>query len=151
RIYRTDEPLDVTGGVALHSVTVCQLAKPTLECESTAVLGAPGRVFYVSPGSVYVWTTPWRRFERSGATAQNAASSVFRIPLDGSAPSALKVGGSPIDQFSFLEGEDGYLNVLVRSNGRGDGMWLAEANPGDLALMRVSLASFSDGKDAAPQ
>jgi hypothetical protein len=152
RIYRTDEPLDVAGGLALHSVTVCQLAKPELQCESTAVLGAPGRVFYVSPGSVYVWTTPWRRFERTGAASQNVVeSSVFRIPLDGSAPSAIKTTGSPIDQFSFLEGDDGYLNVLVRSNGRGDGMWLGEANPGDLALMRVSLASFSDGKDSAPQ
>jgi len=152
RIYRTDEPLDVASGIALHSVTVCRLAKPELECESTAVLGAPGRVFYVSPGSVYVWTAPWRRYARTGAAPQNAVeSSVFRIPLDGSPPSALKVAGSPIDQFSFLEGADGYLNVLVRSSGRGDGMWLAETSPGDLALMRVSLASFSDGRDSAPQ
>ena len=42
------------------------------------------------------------------------------------------------------------LNVLVRSNGRGDGMWGAERNPGDLALLRVPLASFSDGRDSAP-
>jgi hypothetical protein len=75
---------------------------------------------------------------------------VFRIPLDGSAPSALKTAGSPIDQFSFHEGDDGMLNVLVRSNGRGDGMWAAETNAGDLALLRVPLASFSDGRDAAP-
>jgi hypothetical protein len=75
---------------------------------------------------------------------------MFRIPLDGSAPSALKTAGSPIDQFSFHEGDDGMLNVLVRSNGRGDGMWAAETNAGDLALLRVPLASFSDGRDAAP-
>lgn len=145
RIYRTDEPLDPHAGIALHSVSICDLAKPELDCESTAVMGPPGRVFYVSPNSVFVWTTPWRR-------AQNAppSSSVFRVPLDGSAPSALKVAGSPIDQFSFLEGDDGMLNVLVRSNGRGDGMWAAETNAGDLALLRVSLASFSDGKDSAP-
>jgi hypothetical protein len=145
RIYRTDEELDPYAGVALHTVSVCDLAKPELECESTAVMGPPGRVFYVSPGSVFVWTTQWRR----GATAA-AGSSLFRIPLDGSAPSALKTAGSPIDQFSFLEGNDGMLNVLVRSNGRGDGMWAAESNPGDLALLRVPLASFADGRDAAP-
>jgi hypothetical protein len=75
---------------------------------------------------------------------------VFRIPLDGSAPTALKVAGSPIDQFSFLEGEDGYLNVLVRANGRGEAMWAAENNAGDYALLRVALDSFSDGKDSAP-
>ncbi|HYM48189.1 MAG TPA: beta-propeller domain-containing protein [Burkholderiaceae bacterium] len=145
RIYRTDEPLDPHAGIALHSVSICDLAKPELDCESTAVLGPAGRVFYVSPNSVFVWATSWRR----GQTAA-PSSSVFRIPLDGSAPSALKVAGSPIDQFSFLEGEDGMLNVLVRSNGRGDGMWAAETNTGDLALLRVALSSFSDGKDSAP-
>ncbi len=145
RIYRTDEELDPYAGVALHTVSVCELAKPELECESTAVMGPPGRVFYVSPSSVFVWATQWRR---GGPAAPG--SSLFRIPLDGSAPSALKTAGSPIDQFSFLEGGDGMLNVLVRSNGRGDGMWAAETNPGDLALLRVPLASFSDGRDAAP-
>jgi hypothetical protein len=29
-------------------------------------------------------------------------------------------------------------------------MWAAETNPGDLALLRVPLASFSDGRDSAP-
>jgi hypothetical protein len=146
RIYRTDEPLDPFAGVALHTVSVCDLAKPELECESTAVLGPPGRVFYVSPRSVFVWTTTWRR----GPERMAPASAVFRIPLDGSAPSALKTAGSPVDQFSFLEGTDGMLNVLVRSNGRGDGMWAAEVSAGDLALLRVPLASFSNGRDAAP-
>ncbi len=146
RIYRTDEPLDPYAGVALHSVSICDLASPELECESTAVMGPPGRVFYVSASSVFVWTTTWRR----GPDAAAPASAVFRIPLDGAAPSALKVAGSPIDQFSFLEDADGMLNVLVRSNGRGDGMWAAEVNSGDLALLRVPLASFSDGRDGAP-
>jgi hypothetical protein len=30
-------------------------------------------------------------------------------------------------------------------------MWRAETNAGDLALLRVPLASFSDGRDAAPE
>ncbi len=147
RIYRTDEPLDPYQGVALHTVSVCDLAKAEFDCESTAVLGAPGRVFYVSSGSVFVWTTAYRR-NPTGAAAVNSA--VFRIPLDGAAPSALKTAGSPIDQFSFLEGDDGHLNVLLRSNGRGDGMWAAEMNSGDMALMRVPLSSFSNGRDSAP-
>jgi hypothetical protein len=135
RIYRTDEALDPFQGIALHSVTICDLAQRELACESSAVLGPAGRVFYVSPGSVFVWA---------------ANSSLFRIPLDGTAPSALKVSGTPIDQFSFLEGNDGHLNVLVRSLGRGDGMWSAEFHSGQLALLRVPLASFSDGRDSAP-
>ena len=136
RIYRADEALDPSQGVALHSVSICDLAQRDLACESTAVLGPAGRVFYVSPSSVFVWA---------------ANSSLFRIPLDGGAPSALKVSGTPIDQFSFLEGGDGYLNMLVRSRGRGEGMWSAENNAGALALLRVALASFSDGRDSAPR
>ena len=137
RIYRADEALDPLQGIALHSVSICDLAQRDLACESTAVLGPAGRVFYVSPGSVVVWA---------------ANSSLFRIPLDGGAPSALRVSGTPIDQFSFLEGGDGYLNVLVRPGGRGEAMWSAEFNAGAaLALLRVPLASFSDGRDSAPR
>src|SRR6185503_5126367 len=117
-------------------VSICDLAQRDLACESTAVLGPAGRVFYVSPGSVFVWA---------------ANSSLFRIPLDGSAPSALRVSGTPIDQFSFVEGNDGFLNVLVRSTGRGDGMFSAEFHSGQLALLRVPLASFSDGRESAPR
>jgi hypothetical protein len=137
RIYRSDEPLDPHQGLALHSVTVCDLAAAELACESSAVLGPAGRVFYVSPESVFVW---------------NVKSAVFRIPLDGSAPSALKVAGSPIDQFSFLEGGDGFLNVLVRANGRGEAMWSSERGSArGLAMLRVPLSSFSDGRDSAPR
>ena len=146
RIYRTDEALDPFAGVALHSVSICDLAKPEMDCQSTAVLGPPGRVFYVSPNSVFVWTTAGR----GGPQATAPVSAVFRIPLDGSAPSALKTLGSPIDQFSFHEDDSGMLNVLLRANGRGEGMWAAEVNYGDLALLRVPLASFSDGRDSAP-
>ena len=135
RIYRSDEPLDPSQGLALHTVSVCDLAKAELDCESTSVLGPAGRVFYVSPESVFVW---------------NVKSAVFRIPLDGSAPSSLKVAGSPIDQFSFLEDRDGFLNVLVRGGGRGEAMWSSEARAGDLSLLRVHLSRFSDGRDAAP-
>jgi len=40
--------------------------------------------------------------------------------------------------------------VLVRSEAVGDGMWGAEVAAGDVALMRVPLASFSDGSEAVP-
>ncbi len=146
RVYRADD-LDPQRGVALHSVTSCDLAQRELACESTAVMGPPGRVFYVSPSSVYVWTAGghWR-----GVAPQETSSTVFRIPLDGSAPSALRAAGSPIDQFSFLEDGEA-LNVLVRANGRGDGMWHAEqGKPSGLKLLRVPLSSFGNGREAAP-
>ncbi|WP_425253290.1 beta-propeller domain-containing protein [Janthinobacterium sp. NFX145] len=139
RIYRTDEEPEMGFGLTLHTVTVCDLAQRDMRCEATAVMGPQGRVFYVSGESVFVWTT--RRGSDSG---------VFRIPLDGSAPSALKVAGAPVDQFSFLESPDGHLNVLLRAEGQGDAMWDGARGRGDMALLRVPLASFSDGRDSAP-
>lgn len=139
RIYRSDDTLDPTRGLALHSVITCDLAKAEMECQATAVMGPRGRVFYVSADSVYVWVTD-----------ASFSSSVFRIPLDGSAPTALKTAGAPIDQFSFLESDDRHLNVLLRSQGRGDGMWASEKSQGDMALLRVPLASFGNGRDSAP-
>jgi len=134
RIYHTNDPLDVGDGIVLHTVTTCDLSQREMQCQASAVLGPPGRVFYVSAGSVYVWTTSHRH--------AGVASAVFRLPLDGSAPTMLKTSGSPIDQFSFLEGADGHLNVLVRSEGGGETMWTAEQGGDDFALMRVSLDRF---------
>jgi hypothetical protein len=114
-----------------------------MKCEATAVLGPPGRVFYVSLNSVYVWVTDW---SLAGERAR-PRSMLYRLPLDGSAPGALGVSGSPVDQFSFLESADSNINVLVRSAAAGDGMWAAEVAAGDVALMRLPLESFSDGSE----
>ena len=129
--------------MALHTVTVCDLANGGFDCQATAVIGPPGHVFYVSPDSVYVWASAWGR-------NSEFKSLLFRMPLDGSGPSALGVSGSPVDQFSFLQSEDQHLNVLVRSRGKGDGMWQAEVAYGDVALMRIPITSFSDGSDSVP-
>ena len=144
-VYRPEHALDDSYGMALHTVTVCDLAGGGFDCKATSVVGPPGRVFYVSPNSVYVWVTGGIYREQTAETE----SMLYRMPLDGSGPSALRVSGSPVDQFSFLESEDDHLNVLVRSETSGDGMWGAEAAAGDVALMRVPLASFSGGSTSA--
>lgn len=144
QVYRSEHAIESGYGVALHTVTTCDLARGNFDCKATSVIGPPGRVFYVSPNSVYVWVTDW--VQRDKQTRQE--SMVYRMPLDGSSPSALQTAGSPVDQFSFLESEDSHLNVLVRSETSGDGMWGAEGAAGDVALMRVPLDSFSDGSQA---
>lgn len=145
RIYRTDAPLDpFEDRVALHTVIRCPLSAAELDCTASAVLGPAGRVFYVSRDSVFVWTAGGRR--RPQPTA-----AVFRIPLDDGAPTALKTRGMPIDQFSFLHGGDGHLNVLLAETGAGEGMWGAAASRGGLALLRVPLSRFGDGRDEAPE
>jgi hypothetical protein len=141
RIFRPERNLELNYGTALHTVTTCDLSGNGFKCNATGVLGPPGRVFYVSPGAVYVWVNDWVR----RGNEMRTQSMVYRMPLDGSSPSALGVTGAPIDQFSFLESGDGSLNVLVRAESVGDGMWGAEITAGDVALMRVPLTSFSDG------
>ncbi|MDR1074774.1 MAG: beta-propeller domain-containing protein [Xanthomonadaceae bacterium] len=140
RIYQGDGNLKPgRDGVALHTVTRCDLSKPEMRCDSTGVIGLNGRVFYVSADSVYIWTIS----QRSEAGDANR-SSVFRMPLDGSAPSMLQTTGTPPNQLSFLQDKDGHLNVLVTAQGDGEGMWSSERTMGGTALLRVPLEKFGD-------
>ena len=147
RVFRTDDDFEPGEPLALHTVTRCELGGDDVRWDSTAVLGPAGRVFYVSQGSVYVWTSSWRR-PVAAHSEPRSLSSVFRLPLDGAAPSALKTAGVPIDQMSFLE-DGGHLNVLLRESGMGEGMWGSERTAGAMALLRVPLGAFGDGRDSA--
>jgi hypothetical protein len=130
-IYR---PIAGYSAEAMHTVTTCDLSTKDMECSATAVMGPAGRTFFVSETAVYVWATSWSQ--------QSTKSMVVRMPLDGSAPTAIKTRGAPIDQFSFLE-KDGYLDVLVRGEGAGDAMWAPTVTAGDVGMMRVPLSLFS--------
>jgi len=143
RIYRSSSDFDTNEGMTLHSVSICDLDVPTMQCHSTAVLGPSGRVFYVSADAVYVWTTAW-------GNKTVGSSALFRIPLDGRSPSGLRTSGSPIDQMSFLQ-SDGYLNVLLTREGDGEGMWAANGATGLLALLRIRLSDLGDGSAIAPR
>lgn len=151
RIYRPARSLAGSGEVTLHSITRCDVGGTRLECDATVVVGPFSRVFYVSPRAVYVWAAEW---PYSGDDDPPEPSSLFRLPLDGSAPSALTVAGAPVDQFSFLESDDGHINVVVQPDGTGDWMWTAEwqRSPGApaLALLRAPLVRFDDGRASAP-
>ncbi|MDR1853570.1 MAG: beta-propeller domain-containing protein [Azoarcus sp.] len=149
RIYRAADDLDHRGGIALHTIETCKIGDGRLDCSAMAVLGPAGREFYVAKDAVYVWSAPLRRFSAAGELPVSA--SVFRLPLDvGKAPTALKTWGSPIDQFSFLESADGYLNVLLRAEGPIASMWASEKGSQNLAFLRVPLAAFGDGTTSAP-
>jgi len=155
RIYRTTDDLDPTeGSVALHTVTTCEIAGDRLDCSASAVLGPAGCEFYVAKDAVYVWSSPFHRSYKQSAFERlkqlPVSASVFRLPLDvKEAPTALKTYGSPIDQFSFLESADGYLNVLVRAEGSAPSMWASEQGSHDIALLRTSLRDFGDGSTSA--
>ncbi len=149
RIYRPARSLEGNDQLTYHTITQCDVGGRRLECDATVVVGPFSRTFYVSPSAVYVWASPWSH-RRAGAP--RAPSMLFRLPLDGGAPSALTVTGAPIDQFSFLESEDGHVNVVVRPDGTGDWMWMTEWDrdeDGRLALLRVPLDRFDDGRGRA--
>lgn len=148
-IYRPTADAD-DGPLTLHTVTVCDLAKPGFACRARGLMGPPGRVFYVSPDAVYVWTalSSWRSSEESSSLPR---SILYRLPLEGGAPSALRVHGAPLDQLSFHEGEDS-LDVLVRADGVGDAMWLSErGSSGALAALRIPRSRFApEALDVVP-
>ena len=131
-----------------HTVTRCDLFADELDCEASAVLGSWGRVFYVSPRAVYLWT------EQLGYEDTASPAQLYRLPLDGSRPGAVPVDGAPVDQFSFSEDRgDNVLRVVVRgeSGEGGEGMWGAEFSSGDVGLLTIPLSSFTDGTERVPQ
>jgi hypothetical protein len=131
---------------AVHTVTSCDITTPVLNCRATSVFGPAGNTFYVAADSVYVWLSSYWPDRRS----KRAPSLLYRLPLDGSAPSAIGVRGGPTDQFSFRDDGD-VLNVLVRANSAGDAMWTSEFDGGAIALLRLPIRAFGDGLAEAPR
>jgi hypothetical protein len=125
-------PLQATDSPVLHTVVRCDLKRSPLSCEASGVIGPWGRNFFVSQRAVYVWID-----------GEDASSVVYRLPLDGSEPGAVRAQGAPTDQFSFEETSDRVLQVLLRSEGRGEGMWGPEVSGGDVALLRLPLSRFT--------
>lgn len=140
RVYRPVHALSESEEPTLHTVTSCDLRRAKLKCEATVAIGPSGRTFYVSATAVYIWTGD----EYQRGRDESRPGVLYRMPLDGTSPTALQVAGMPIDQFSFLE-SGGHLNVLVKSDRGGEAMWRAEVASGDLALLRITLNDFGSG------
>ena len=137
-------------GVLLHTVTTCDPTGGVLRCAATSMVGGWGDGSYVSPSAVYLWVgSGWEREPDDRPAPEGPTAMVYRVPLNGAAPSALGVTGSPLDRFSFLESGDGHLNVMVAAGGRWARTWWAPGTADRLALTRLPLAAFGDGSTAA--
>ncbi len=143
------QPIQETPNPVLHTVVTCDLSTPQMQCGAQGVIGPRGRNFYVSGNAVYIWVHGGR-FERCEDDESIPEAVVYRMPLRGGEPGALRVSGAPVDQFSFKESDDNHLNVLVRAGGGGDWMWAPEVSSGDVALMRVSIPDFLEGVTTVP-
>lgn len=130
--------------ISLHTVTTCSL-EDRMSCTSKSIVGPSGNVFYVSASNVYVWASTWYPDD----TKVRNRSLLFKMPLVVGEPSAIRVSGSPVDQLSFHEDTEQELNVLVRSDSNGDGMWKAEVAEGEVALLRLNPDAFNNGSIAA--
>ena len=155
RVYK---PL--VGGPAsvLHTVVTCDLSKgaEAMRCRGRGVLGPYARNFYVAEDAVYIWVNdptwtpppPWS--PRAAETPTDAV--VYRLGLKDDSVAAIRSFGAPVDQFSFKESASGHLNVLVRAQGAGGGMWGAELGAShDVALFRAPLGAFEAGQCAASE
>ena len=131
-INRVFQPIAPLGDYpTIHTLTMCNLAAFSFECEASVVLGDGLTEYYASPTAAYVWTTAW------GGNPPSR-SMLYRMPFDGAPMSALGVAGRPFDQLSFLEDAHEHLNVVV-------------AHPNEaITLLRLPLTSFSDGSLDAP-
>jgi hypothetical protein len=145
--YIPAQPIDAQ---VMHTVTTCDLGSAELKCKATALVGNLSEVFYVSPQAVYVWTGGWGPEAGSGSSSyRRAPGTLYRMPLDGAAPQALGVSGTPVDQLSFDEAGDGFLNVLVRARSRGDWMGNAELSAGEVSVLHLPVSAFGDGTRVA--
>ena len=134
---------------ALHTVVRCDLDSPDFTCTARALVAPAARTFYVSRDAVYLWVTPgYERWTVEGEPRDPNLPEdavVYRLPLDGGEPGALRARGNPVDQFSLRENADGHLDVLLAAMGRGDAMFGPEITQGtgDFALLRAPLDAFS--------
>ncbi|MBX3187495.1 MAG: beta-propeller domain-containing protein [Labilithrix sp.] len=144
-VYHLEGEVPKTGAAALHTVTSCDLREPKFGCESIGVIGPHGRVFYVSPSAVYVW------MHEIGGDQKQPSGLVAKLPIGRgrAGVTAVRVAGMPTDQFSFEEDDEGFLDVLVRSEASGDAMFMSERTGGAAALVRLPRALFSDGVPTA--
>lgn len=133
RVYRSVRPMNWGSNPRLHAVTVCGPAGAEPACATTALYAPTPQVMHVSANAVYLLTGHWD------------AGVLYRMPLDGSAPSALQISGSTFSPHDFRESADGYLGVHLLHGG-----WTKEAasqlpTP---TLLRVPLSAFGDGRRA---
>jgi hypothetical protein len=144
RIYRPAGPMRADDGNTLHTLTVCDPSSGALDCRATVVYAPRHAAHHVSRTAAYAWTTQWRGHDDEGGVPDR--SILYRIPLDGGAPTALGVRSRP---HAFDETADGQLHVLVSAGRLPLDRVPAGSSLNPVALLRVPLSAFGDGSGAA--
>lgn len=127
---------------SIHAVLSCDLAGRDFRCRATGVVGPSSDHFYFSEGAVYVWTggatEPWVRRDHPPSAPLGV---LYRLPLDGSAPGAVRVRGGPFGESAFDE-RGGTLRALLSSDAwHSQASWSQDSN--DVGLIEVPVARFT--------
>ncbi|WOE76198.1 beta-propeller domain-containing protein [Alterisphingorhabdus coralli] len=142
-----DDPDDNVS--TLHSVTRCDVASDDFDCDATAVIAGWSREFYVSGDAVYLWMVDNSRREQKSGDKAKTNAHLYRLPLDGSRPQAIRAMGMPINQFSFLEEPDKQrINVLVTGESTDPAIEISRGSGGIVSLIQLPLDALGDGSDS---
>jgi hypothetical protein len=143
----------------VHTVSVCPLGEVApgrdLECHSTAFVGPSQAQWYVTEQDGYLWTndsnpsTASYRHDQAREADCGAPplyvpedygeAVLFRVPVNGAAPSVVAARGVPPDQFS-LDARNGHFRALLRGASRACRGGLPESY---LAFLDLPLSRFS--------
>jgi hypothetical protein len=139
RVYRAVRPMSWATQPRLHVVTVCGPAGAEPACAATVLYAPEPQAVHVSATAVYLWTD--HAYGTSEYVGERA--TLYRMPLDGSAPAALQVSGSSFSGQALHESADGHLNAHLLHGGWTETEWSQLPSP---TLLRVPLSAFGDGR-----
>jgi hypothetical protein len=123
-------PLVTTRNPWLHTISICPLgpvsAGRDLGCRTSGFVAGRGRTLYVSPTSAFLWAyqsalddddidydeVPLCEPAHRPEPAQMMAATIFRVPVNGAAPTVLGARGGPFDQLG-LDASNGQFRGLL--------------------------------------
>ena len=127
------QPIQQSADLYLHSVVTCPLNQRQLRCTARSIVGPPNSTYFIDHEAMYLWLNAplWRynflalsneqirRIARdeSQSSEEEAALEIavlYKIPLGKGQPTAVKVSGVPVNQFSF-HADQSALHVLTQT------------------------------------
>jgi hypothetical protein len=148
-IYRFPNDSSIGSAPFLNTITICDVTTPSLSCQAQVIIGPRDDDHYISPTALYVWTHEGDHPDV--LRADDGVLTLFRVPLSGREPQALRLGGGPFDELSLNEEPAGALRVFAT----GDSHYGPRALPNGktrevAALFTLHSSDFGNGTREAP-
>ena len=127
------QPIQQSADLYLHSVVICPLNRRQLRCTARSIVAPPHSTYFIDHEAMYLWLNAslWRynflalSDEQIRRIARDESQSyeeraildvavLYKIPLGKGQPTAVKVSGEPVNQFSF-HADQSALHVLTQT------------------------------------